>query len=338
VKAVVTGGGGFLGRALVSGLLAKGHEVVALGRCDYPELAVLGARTVRADVLDRAALREAFSGQDVVFHAAAKAGVWGPRETYLSTNVRGTENVVAACRAALVRGLVYTSSPSVVFDGRDHEGASNDLPYPPRYQAAYPETKAAAERLVLAANDPDLATVALRPHLIWGPRDPHLLPRLIARAEQGRLRIVGDGRNQVSVTYVENAAEAHLRAAERLHPGAPCAGRAYFVNDAEPVALWPWLNALLERLGVPRVTRRVLFFVARGLGAAAEGLWTLFRLNGEPPMTRFVAAQLASTHWYDLGPARRDLGYEPTVGPVEALDRTVAWWTSARALASAGRS
>lgn len=331
MKALVTGGGGFLGRALVLRLLAEGHQVTALGRHDYPEIAALGARTVRADILDTGALAEVFVGQDVVFHAAAKAGVWGPREAYVRTNLGGTKSVLAACRAASVGRLVYTSSPSVVFDGRDHEGASNDLPYPPRYQAAYPETKAAAERLVLAANGPGLATVALRPHLIWGPCDPHLLPRLIARAEAGRLRIVGDGRNRVSVTYVDNAVEAHLRAAERLHAGAPCAGCAYFVNDAEPVTLWPWLNELLERLGVPRVTRRVPLSVAWGAGALAESLFRLLRLPGEPPMTRFVAQQLARTHWYDLAPAERNLGYQPTVGPAEALDRTVAWWRSARA-------
>ncbi len=333
MKALVTGGGGFLGRALVLRLLAEGHQATALGRHDYPEIAALGARTVRADILDQRALREAFVGQDVVFHAAAKAGVWGAREEYVRTNLRGTESVLAACRAASVGRLVYTSSPSVVFDGRDHEGASNDLAYPRRFEAAYPETKAAAERLVLSANGPGLATVALRPHLVWGPRDPHLLPRLIARAEAGRLRIVGDGRNRVSVTYVDNAVEAHLRAAERLHAEAPCAGRAYFANDAEPVTLWPWLNGLLERLGVPKATRRVPLSVAWGAGLVAEGLFRLLRLPGEPPMTRFVAAQLARSHWYDLAPAQRDLGYQPTVGAAEALDRTVAWWRSARAAA-----
>ncbi len=330
MKALVTGGGGFLGRAIVERLLADGHTVTAAGRNEYPEVAALGARTARVDVADQEAVTRLTEGHDVVFHAAAKAGVWGDREEYVRTNVQGTQNVLNACRRTGVPRLVYTSSPSVVFDGRDHEGASNDLPYPDRYQCAYPETKAAAERLVLGANAPRLATVCLRPHLIWGPRDRHLLPRLISRAEAGRLRIVGDGHNRVSVTFIDNAAAAHVQAAERLAPGQPGAGRAYFVGDAEPVPLWPWLNELFRRLRVPPVTRRVPIRLARAAGAAAELAWSVFRLPGEPPMTRFVASQLASSHWYDLEPARRDCGYEPVVGPAEALDRTVEWWNASR--------
>lgn len=336
MKALVTGGGGFLGRAIVERLRAEGHEVAAAARGDYPELRALGVRTLRLDVTDAEAVRAAASGHDVVFHAAAKAGVWGDREEYWRTNVRGTQNVIAACLAAGVPRLVYTSSPSVVFDGRDHESAGPDLPYPSRYAAHYPETKAAAERAVRAASGPGLATVALRPHLIWGPRDPHLLPRLFARARAGRLRIVGEGTNRVTVTYVDNAALAHVRAAERLAAGAACAGGAYFVGDAEPVALWPWLNELLRRVGIPPVTRRVPESAATAAGALLEGLWRLLRLPGEPPMTRFVAAQLARSHWYDLAPARRDLGYEPEVGGEEALTRTAAWWQAHGAAARGG--
>ena len=331
MRVLVTGGGGFLGRAIAEQLLARGHAVTAAGRHAYPEVAALGARTVRLDVTDPAAVREAVRGHEVVIHAAAKAGVWGSRGEYARTNLRGTENLLAACRAEGVRRLVYTGSPSVVFDGRGHEGASNDLPYPRRHGCAYAESKAAAERLVLQANGEALATVSLRPHLIWGPRDPHLLPRLIARAEAGRLRRVGGGLNRVSITYVDNAAWAHVLAAERLGPGHPCAGRAYFVADAEPVALWPWLNALLARLEIPPVTRRVSPGVAWVAGALAEAVWSVFHLAGEPPLTRFVAEQLATSHWYDLGPTRRDLGYEPVVGASDALDRTAAWWVRERA-------
>jgi nucleoside-diphosphate-sugar epimerase len=184
--------------------------------------------------------------------------------------------------------------------------------------------------MVLGANGRQLATVCLRPHLIWGPRDPHLLPRLFSRAEAGRLRIVGNGHNRVSVTYIDNAAAAHLQAAAGLAPGQPSAGRAYFVGDAEPVALWPWLNELFRRLGLPPVRRRVSVRLAQAAGAAAELAWSGLRLSGEPPMTRFVASQLAASHWYDLEPARRDWGYEPVVGPAEALDRTVEWWNARR--------
>ena len=283
-----------------------------------------GIPLVRGDIADADAVARAVEGCDTVFHVAAKAGVWGRREDFVSANVTGTENVIAACRAAGVTKLVYTSSPSVVFDERDHLDAS-ELPYPATFLAHYPETKAIAERAVLAANSSTLATLALRPHLIWGPRDPHLFPRLIARARAGRLRIIGDGTNRVSITYVENGAAAHLQAAAALTPGAACAGRAYFVNDPEPIVLWEWLNGVFGRLGIPPVTRKVSAGLARAAGGLAEAIWSL-GLSGEPPLTRFVASQMATSHTYDIGPAVRDFGYAPVVGASEAMEATIGWF------------
>ena len=194
------------------------------------------------------------------------------------------------------------------------------------YESAYPETKAIAERMVLAANSPLLSTVALRPHLIYGPRDPHLLPRLILRAKAGRLRVVGDGQNQVSITYIDNAVAGHLAAAARLEPGAACAGKAYFLCDEEPVRIWDWLGQLFSRLGIRPVKGNVPLGVARFAGGLAELTWKGLSLDGEPPMTRFIASQLATSHTYDLTPARRDFGFAPPVDGKTALDRTVAWW------------
>jgi len=326
LRALVTGGGGFLGRAIVERLLADGHGVTVLGRSDYPELLSRGVRCVRADVADRGEVMEAVRGHDVVFHAAAKPGVWGERAEFVRTNVSGTECVIAACLQNGVSRLVYTSSPSVVFDGRGHEEAANDLAYPARYECVYPETKAQAEQLALAANGERLASVALRPHLIYGPRDPHLVPRVLERARRRRLAVVGDGRNTVSLTYVDNAAAAHVQAALRLEPGAAFAGRAYFVNDAEPVKLWEWLGRLLARLGLPPIDRRVPLGLARAAGALLEGIWSTFSLPGEPPMTRFVASQLALSHWYSLRPAREAFGYAPPVTGDQAFEQTVTWW------------
>lgn len=314
MKALVTGGGGFLGRHLVTALLRRGDDVISYSRGRYADLEAQGAVCAQGDLVDRDALARACRGVDIVFHVAAKAGIWGDAREYRQTNVEGTRNVLGACRNAQVKKLVFTSSPSVCFDGQDHVMAGNDLPYATKFLAEYPRTKMEAEKRVLAANGRDgLATVALRPHLIVGPDDPHLLPRLVARAKAGKLAIVGDGRNEVSLTWVDNAVDAHLAAADRLGPDAPHAGKAYFVAQSEPVVLWTWLGDLLERLGAPRPTRRVPLAVAYAAGATMEAWWSLARRPGEPSMTRFLALELARSHSYDLGPAERDFGYRERV-------------------------
>jgi nucleoside-diphosphate-sugar epimerase len=257
----------------------------------------------------------------VVFHLAAKAGIWGPYEDYHQTNFIGTKNVIAACREQGVSRLIYTSSPSVIFDGRDMEGVDESVPYPSRFAAHYPRTKAAAEQLVRAANDDRLATVSLRPHLIWGPGDNHLLPRLIARARAGQLRRIGDTKKLVDTLYIDNAAEAHLLAAEKLKPGAVIAGRVYFISQGEPVNIWEMINWLLEAAGAPAVQRTIPRGVALALAWGFENVHALLRRSGEPRLTRFVVHELCTSHWFDLSAARRDLGFRPTVSIAEGLHR-----------------
>jgi nucleoside-diphosphate-sugar epimerase len=235
--------------------------------------------------------------------------------------VTGTENVIAACKKHGVRKLVYTSTPSVVHGGGDLEGADESVPYPDHYEAPYPETKAKAERAVLAANGPELATVSLRPHLIWGPGDPHLVPRILARARAGKLRRVGTRPVKVDVTYIDNAADAHLLAGDRLDVGSPVAGKAYFISNGEPVDLWEFINRVLAAAGLPPVTMTVSVWKARLAGQVLEWVYRTLRLPGEPPMTRFVASQLSTSHWYDIAAARRDLGYSPGVSVEEGLRR-----------------
>ena len=321
MKALVTGGGGFLGGKIVDLLLARGDDVTALGRHQYPRLERAGIKTVQADLRDATAVREVCRGMDVVFHVAAVTGIWGRRQTFWEINVDGTRNVIDACRQCGVAKLVYTSSPSVVFGEDDLCGVDESQPYPNRYLADYPETKAVAEKAVLEANGTALATVSLRPHLIWGPRDRHLIPRVIDRARQGRLVQVGTGRNLVDVTYIDDAAGAHLDAAERLAPDAPCAGKAYFISQGNPVRLWPWLNGILGRLGIPAVTRTMSYRTARAIGRVLESAHALPGLRGEPRMTRFLASQLAKSHYFDIAAARRDLGYSPKVGMEEGVER-----------------
>lgn len=326
MKALVTGGGGFLGRVLAERLQARGDGVTVLGRRRYADLEAKGMQCAVADLGDRDAVVEACRGCDVVFHVAARAGVWGPHAEYVRSNVDGTRNVLEGCRAHGVGRLVYTSSPSVTFDGHDACGADESLPYPERFETSYSETKAEAERMVLAADGRGgLSTVALRPHLIWGPGDPHLVPRVVATARAGRLMQVGDGTNRVDLTYVDNAARAHVLAGDRLGPDAACHGKAYFISDGAPVVLWAWIRELLERLGVAPVRRSISVAAARRIGAVLETVYRVLRLSGEPRMTRFVAAQLGTSHWYDLTAARRDLGYEPEVSGAEGFERLVRW-------------
>ena len=319
MKALVTGGGGFLGSAIVRQLINRGDRVVSFSRGDYPQLAALGVEQRRGDLSDLDALVDAAKGCDVVFHVAAKAGIWGEFKEYYQANVAGTENVIAACRVHSIDRLVYTGSPSVVFDGSDVEGGDESLPYPSHYEAHYPHSKAIAEKAVLAANSRSLATVSLRPHLIWGPGDNHLVPRIVAKGRAGALRRIGHSPCLVDTVFVENAAEAHLNAADRLAPGAPPAGKAYFISNGEPIPLWDMVNHILAAAGLPPVTRHVPPSLAYAAGAVCEVVWKAMDLSGEPPMTRFVANELSTSHWFDISAARRDLGYTPRISIEQGL-------------------
>lgn len=321
MKALVTGGGGFLGSAIVRLLRERGDAVRSFSRGTYPALAALGVEQASGDLCNLAALTAAAAGCDIVFHVAAKAGVWGAWSAYYRTNVVGTENVIAACRANGIRQLVFTSSPSVIFAGVDQDGVDESVPYPRTFLAHYPHSKALAEQAVLAANGPDLATVAIRPHLIWGPGDPHLVPRLIARARAGKLKRIGHASKLVDTIFVDNAAVAHVQAADRLAIGSPVAGKAYFLSQGEPVPLWDFINAILAGEGLPPVTAIMPAGVAYALGTVLEWVYVFWRIRGEPPITRFVARQLSTSHWFDLTAARRDFGYAPAISTAEGLRR-----------------
>jgi nucleoside-diphosphate-sugar epimerase len=328
MKVLVTGGAGFLGQALCKALQAEGHEVTSFQRTHSPALEALGVRQVLGDLADGAAVLDAFTGQDAVFHNAAKAGAWGSEASYHSANVIGTRNVISALRAHGIGKLVYTSTPSVTHSGRTpvEGGNETNTPYGSGFKAPYPATKRVAEQEVLAANDERLATVALRPRLIWGPGDTQLLPRLAQRARAGRLRFIDGGHNRMDTTYIDNAAQAHVDAFNALAPGAACAGKAYFISNGEPRPVRDIVNDMLQAAGVPPVAGNLPYGVAYAAGSVLEIVWRLFRLGGEPPMTRFLAEQLSTPHWYDISAARRDFGYVPRVSTAEGLARLAAWW------------
>ncbi len=331
----ITGASGFIGGKIAERLLGAGRPVRVLSRRPLPALENLGAEVLRGDLDNLAALRRGCEGATTVFHVAGRVGVWGPDADFFKVNVEGTSNVIVACRSAGVRRLVYTSSPSVVYNGGDLAGVDESVPLCTQAPCAYPTSKAAAERLVQAAHSGELATVSLRPHLVWGPGDRNVVPRVLALARQGRLKIIGSGKNRVDVTHIANVVDAHLLAEQALigpqpstlNPqpaGPPAAGRAYFITNGEPIVLWDWINELLSGLDLPEIKKHVSLGAAYAAGAALETLWRVLPLKGEPPMTRFVAKEMATDHWFDISAARRDLGYAPrvtmTVGTAELIE------------------
>lgn len=325
MKVLVTGGGGFLGSAIVRQLRQRGDEVRSFARGRYDHLDALGVEQVQGDLGDKPAVLKAVEGCELVFHVAARAGIWGKYADYHVPNVLGTANVLAGCRKHGVSRLVYTSSPSVVFHGKDMEGVDESVPYPEKFDAHYPCTKAQAEQLVTLANTARLATVSLRPHLIWGPGDNHLIPRLLKRARAGKLRRIGSKNKLIDSIYIDNAASAHIQAADRLSTTSPVAGKVYFLSNAEPWPTWDLINAILECADLPPVTRRVPVRVARAVGWSMETFYRLFRIRREPPMTRFLAKELSTAHWFDVSAAKRDFGYEPRVSIREGLERLRVW-------------
>jgi 2-alkyl-3-oxoalkanoate reductase len=324
MKAMVTGGGGFLGSHLVKALLARGDSVRVLARGDYPELRTLGAETIRGDITDAAATAKACDRMDVVFHTAAKAGGWGDPKEYEAINITGTEHVIAGCRAAKVPVLIHTSSPSIVHGHEDIEGANESIPYATSFTAHYPRTKAISEQRALAASDESLKVIALRPHFIWGPGDRHLLPRLIARAKTGRLRQIGSRDPKCDTIYIDNCVDAHLLAADALRKGAPLGGKAYFVSDDAPIGVWTMANKMLACAGQGPVGRPIPAGLAYAIGATMEFVYALFGVEKEPLITRFGASELSYAQWFDISAARRDLGYRPRVSIDEGLKRLAA--------------
>lgn len=336
----LTGASGFIGGKLAERLLADGRHVRVLARRPVPGLERLGATVLTGDLDSLDALRRGCDGAGTVFHVAGRVGVWGPAADFFRVNVDGTRNVIAACRAAGVPRLVHTSSPSVVYDGGDLAGVDESAPLCRSAPCAYPTSKAAAEREVAAAHSPTLATVSLRPHLVWGPGDRNVVPRVLALAHKGRLRIIGSGRNKVDVTHIANVVDAHLLAEAALKQGTVLGdgrpagrnpgGRAYFITNGEPVVLWDWVNQLLRGLGRPEIRSRVSLRTVYALGGLLETTWRVLPLQGEPPMTRFVAKEMATDHWFDISAARRDLGYAPRMSMARGTAELIEHYRAGR--------
>lgn len=326
MKILVTGGGGFLGFAIVRQLLSQGHEIVSFSRHKYTYLEEVSVIQFQGNLSDFGVLKQAMEGCEAVFHVAAKVGMWGKFEDFFLTNVKGTENVLKACRELGIRYLIFTSSPSVVFDGKDSEGKSESLPYPKKFTAFYPQTKAMAEQLIMAANNASLKTVCLRPHLIWGPGDQTLLPRLIEKAKQGKIWIIGDGSNKVDCVFIDNAAKAHAKVlCQMIIDPLPVEGKAYFISQGNPIPMAELINNLISTAGLPPVSKHLTPVIAQFIGRVMETTYRFFGKASEPIITLFLAQQLSAAHWYDISAAKRDFGYEAEVSIEEGMVKLKDW-------------
>ena len=320
---LVTGGGGFLGKVLVKKLKTRRENVFSFSRSRYAELDQLGVPQIQGDLADIDAVTDALKGMDTVFHTAAKPGIWGTYDEYFRVNVTGTVNVIDACMKNKVARLVHTSSPSVVFDDKDMHGADESAPYPDTYLAPYPETKALAEKEVIQAAGQGLCAVILRPHLIWGPGDNHLVPGIISRAN--RLKIIGPDTDLVDTIYVDNAADAHILAAEKLSENPGLSGNIYFISQDEPISKWTLANGFLDAAGLPPIRGHVSGHTAYAAGWLFECIYRVLGVKKDPPMTRFAAKELATSHWFDISRAKKDLGYVPQISTQEGLRRLKIW-------------
>ncbi len=323
--ALVTGGGGFLGQYIVEALLKRGDRVRVLARGNYPELKKLGVELIQGNIMSPEDTDKATQNCDTIFHTAARVGVFGPYPEFYDTNVIGTQNLLNSAKKNHVPKFIFTSSSSVIYNGKDQINIDENTPYPKKYLSPYSQTKALSEKLVLDANGPDLMTVAIRPHLIWGPRDRFIIPSIIQRAKEKKIWIVGNGKNLTDITYVENCAEAHLLAEQTLNPDSNVGGKAYFITQGKPVLMWSWINEILERLQLPPVTKHAPVWLLYGFGAALESVYHLLHLDSEPLMTRLIACQLSTSHTYSIENARKDFGYEPRISTEDGLERVFQW-------------
>lgn len=322
MKAFITGGGGFIGYALACELVKQGFKVTSFSRNDYPALREIGVDINRGDITDANSVLKACENMDIIFHIAAKAGTSGYYSDYFKTNVTGTSNIIHACKINKIKYLIYTSSASVVFDGKDIEGSDESLPYPAHPVSHYTATKAIAEQLIIKANSSSLRTLALRPHLVYGQGDNHLFPGIISRAKTGRLRRIGSCKNLVDVSYIDNVVMGHINAARAMIDNPAVTGKAYFITNGTPVLLWDFLDMILQASGLEALKKRVPVWVATIISHMSESFQRL-SANDQGTLTPFIVSELTHSHWFDISKARRLLNYNPKISNKEGLSKMI---------------
>lgn len=324
MKCIVTGGGGFVGRTLATRLVKDGHEVHSLSRGDYPALKSLGIFHHRVNLSEALEpLHSVFEGADVIFHTAAKVDMWGDFNDFYKANVLVTRNLLNTAKNHGIHKFVFTSSPSVIADGKDLCGVDETYPYPKEYDAHYPHTKALAEQEVLSQNGSGgLKTISLRPHLIFGPGDTNLIPTILERGRRGKLLQIGDGSNKTDLTFIEDCVEAHILACKSLESNSAVCGRAYFISQGEPVNMWEWINEVLNKEGLPPVKKKVPVWLAMLLASAFEAATSILPGKHKPLFTKFLVKEMSTSHYFNISAAQREFGYSPKYTIAQAMERT----------------
>ena len=323
----MTGTGSLLLGGLASELLRRGDEVVCLQRRPAAFMGHQNAHEVLADICNSDAVALAAKGCDAIIHGAARVGVVGSQKEFYDTNVLGTENILRAAEQQSISRLVFVSTPSVAHTGASLVGAPAGRAEIGRSRSYYAESKAIAERTVLNARNSQLAVVAIRPHLVWGPGDTQLVGRIVERAKSGRLAVVGTGNALVDSTYIDNAISAHIAALDALHVGSSCDGNAYVVSNGEPRTVNELMRSMCESAGVPFEPRHLSLTLGIRLGSLVERLWPLMQ-SSEPPITRFIAEQLGTAHWFDQRVVHNDLKWAPSVTLDEGFKQLTQWFAS----------
>ena len=327
MKVLVTGTGSLLLGGIASELVRRGDDVVCLQRRPSAFIGHQNAHEVLADIGDAEAVAAAAHGCDAIIHGAARVGVVGSQKEFYETNVTGTSNILQAAELHNISRLVFVSTPSVAHTGDSLIGAPAGEAEIGRSRSYYAESKAIAERTVLNARNEHLAVMAVRPHLVWGPGDTQLVGRIVERAASGRLAFIGTGNALVDSTYIDNAISAHIAALDALHIGSACDGKAYVISNGEPRTVNELMRSMCESAGIAFEPRHVSLALGIRLGSLIERLWPLMR-SSEPPLTRFVAEQLGTAHWFDQRAVQQDLGWTPQVSLDEGFQRLTQWFAS----------
>jgi nucleoside-diphosphate-sugar epimerase len=324
---LVTGGTGFLGSKVAEKILAlKGDfKLRILSRRALPGCEEKGVEVAIGDLRDFSSLKKATEGVNAVIHTAAKAGIWGDPEEYKEINQEGARKLLIAAEENGARYFIHTSTASVVYQGKDLLGVDESAPYDENFPDPYPVTKVFAEKLILSKNSDYFKTLSLRPHIIWGPGDPHFVPRILERARKGKLRLFKGGPYIFDSIYVDNAADAHVEALLKLIQGAPVDGRAYFIAQNEPLDSRDFINRVLAAANLPKATPTLSPKLGLAGARVIEFFWKLFNIKKEPPVTVFSALNLTTSHYFNLERSKKLLGFVPKVSLDEGFERLKAF-------------